>query len=373
MIKLRNMKVTKVQETETETEDQTSIKYTYTLQDDDKENTLTLKCGMRKEIELGEELDISISTDQTKLDAHVEAEELTDIIVEKGLMDKVVEEIEKKPELADKVKDKLKEYNDLKNQKETLGKTLEKAKAAEKEKEPDLNNKKDAIKAGQKNQKRIPDTITPAEDDTDNRKDFPNKKEDCKYWYRGGLCANSQMEAPFCNPDKCLIYKPPVKKSKAKKDGMGIDAAIKKEKGSPRTPSKDKTPEPAEETPLPGYDVFHGDSYVHLITLKGEKKVVEIGVMDINAQHAACWIDEDKQPRKVNAKALTYHDLIEDAQQELDIFATNKKLEKCDETGEVTESTPTGLKADRTVEEIAEDEANAKHDWEAKDIPSLLL
>jgi len=373
MIKLRNMKVTKVQETETETEDQTSIKYTYTLQDDDKENTLTLKCNMHKKIHLGEELDISITNDQTKLDVHVEAEKLTDIITKKGLMDKVVEKIEKRPELADKVKDKLKEYNDLKDQKEALGEKLEKAKAAEKEKEPDLNKKKDAIKAGQKNQKRIPDTIIPTEDDTDNRKDFPDKKEDCKFYCRGGLCANSQMEDPFCNPNKCTIYKPPVKKSKAKNDRMGIDAAIKKKKGSPETPSKKKEPEPEEDAPLPSYDIFQGDSYVHMITLKGEKKVVEIGIMNINTQHAACWIDEDKQPRKVKAKALTYHDLIEDAQKELDIFATNKKLEKCDKTGGVTESIPKGLKADRTAEEIADDEANANHDWEAKDIPSLLL
>ncbi|RLI55243.1 MAG: hypothetical protein DRP09_10535 [Candidatus Thorarchaeota archaeon] len=86
MTQIRELKVTKVQETETETEDSTSIKYTYTLQDDDKNNTVTIKSSMEKNIVLGQTLDITITNDQTTLKDHDqdEAQETLDLDTKEG-------------------------------------------------------------------------------------------------------------------------------------------------------------------------------------------------------------------------------------------------------------------------------------------------
>lgn len=142
-IRIINLKVTNVQETETETDSGTTNKWTYTLQDEEKENTVTLKSDTERKITLGDTLDIKIGNEQTTLDIHItnEAEALTDIIDEQGLMDKVIEETEKHPELANIVKDRLAEYHKLTDQKEALRKLLKDAKAAEKE-ELDMSKKK---------------------------------------------------------------------------------------------------------------------------------------------------------------------------------------------------------------------------------------
>ena len=105
-IRIRDLKVTKKQETETETDSGITNKWTYTLQDEEKENTITLKTSDERKICLGDTLDITLSNDQMTLDIHVEneAEALTDIIDDQGLMDKVVEEKEALKKILDKAK-----------------------------------------------------------------------------------------------------------------------------------------------------------------------------------------------------------------------------------------------------------------------------
>ncbi len=202
-IKIINLKVTKVQETETETDSGITNKWTYTLQDDDKTETITLKTSLQRKIKLGNTIDVKFCNDQTTLEVTVtnEAEALTEIIDEQGLMDKVVEKIEKHPELAEIVKGKLAEYNNLKDKKEALGKLLEKAKAAKEE--PDFDDYAKQIEENEIN--------------LDKKKDAPKDKEHCPFHYRDGLCSNSQMERPFCaGIDNCPVWNEPAEKEKPK-------------------------------------------------------------------------------------------------------------------------------------------------------------
>ena len=48
--------------------------------------------------------------------------------------------------------------------------------------------------------------MNPAKKASLSKKETDAVKKECKFYYRGGLCANSQMEKPFCpGLDKCPV------------------------------------------------------------------------------------------------------------------------------------------------------------------------
>lgn len=365
MIKLRNLKVTKKQENETETETGTSTKWVYTLQDEDKENTVTIKSDTAREIELGEELDLTIDSDQTKLDVETEDDSAADC--EDCTEDEPCDEHKGFRPRKEGTRDEDKKEPETIKNKECPGcqvsyeepdeiKSIDKTGKckdcqAKQEKELNLDDKKDAIKAGQKNQVIITDDDIEKINEkskegitipkgakvvkiaTPKKAKKPKTEKSCKYWYRGGLCANSQMEAPFCGgAESCefmgqteITEPEPAEKPKAEK----------KEKGSPGTPSKEKEPvddsygTPEDEKGIEDMTgtTFEGMVYEYPTTYKGEKITREIGVKDFSGEFVVMWVNEKTGgTHKVKSPALKFHDTVEAAQKELQAWAEKKKL-----------------------------------------------
>lgn len=249
-VKLRNLKVVKKQEIETETETGISTKYVYMLQDEDKEDVVTIKTVSERHFELGDTLDVFIGNQQTRIDDHANEKEKED----GGPAPDLDEETEQIEEIE-----------------------------RELEPEPDIKTKKGAIKKARKSGKKnppeavqtsiqdegvpaIPPSIKEDLDKPEAKK--PKSEKDCKWHYRGGLCANSKMDKPFCvGMDKCpehgqgKIDETPKKKKEKKDCGCGNDPehplrgfcnehGVKEKKGSPKTPSQEKEKKPKKPKKL---------------------------------------------------------------------------------------------------------------------------
>ena len=158
------------------------------------------------------------------------------------------------------------------------------------------------------------------------------KKEDCKFYYRGGLCANSKMEKPFCvGLDKC----PEIAQQE-----LPVEPEPKKKKGSPGTPSKEKESSPAPDAPEnPHSQMFLGVTYEYQTTKKGEPVTREVGIVECDDMYGAMWISKKGGFHKIRSKDLMMHKTRDAAQRELNTWAANKSLETIRDNSEDEEET----------------------------------
>jgi len=252
-IEMKNMSITKINESETETETGTKTVWTYTLTNEDAGEQFTLKTASDQHLRIGQKFNMAMTNPQTQLPL----------------------------EEPEPPKEELKEPEAV----------PEKAKKTLSKKEKEILEEAESL-------------IKKADKIIEEKK---QTKTSCKYYYRGGLCANSKLDKPFCpGLDKCPLdqEQPTEKKPEAPQSKLpGID--------------------PQGEI---SRDNFLGTTYEYPTTHKGEEVVQTIGVIDIGGSYMTAWKSKSGGYHRIKSKALDPRDTLELAQQDLDEFAKKKKL-----------------------------------------------
>ena len=283
-IRVRSLSCTKINESETETENGTKTKYTYTFQDEDKDNTITFKTDYERDFTIGQKIDVLITSDQKKLD---------DFAVEVEV--KTEEEPTFLPE--------------------------------------SIKNTPGAVEALKEAQDLI-DTMD---------EEIEKKNPGCRYWYSGGLCANSTVKEPLC-PGLADCTATPEERTGESGDHM--DA---KEEDDDDVCPKTGAIEDCEIHGETCTDCPEGKEgsitktiremlkeksfdkvFDYPTTKKGETVIREITVGPLHEGWGTYWVDEDDRIHKIGSRDLPIRKTVEEAVDDFMTFVEKKKLRPTD-------------------------------------------